>query len=126
CRSARLGLRHLDFLPPAHHSDRTFWAITDQDVAIAQRVICDFKCQMPSVPPRALLVHDDSLLRVCPSGGTLCNDIIGVADIADGHTNRRSRPAIFTCEDRYLPPSTYQRSNMYALMSTVITANRAH
>jgi hypothetical protein len=40
---------------------------------------------MPSVPSRALLVYDHSLLRVCPPGGTLCNNIIGVADIACGH-----------------------------------------
>jgi hypothetical protein len=115
------------FPPPAHHSDRHFlhWTITDQDVAIAQRVICDFECQMPSVPSRALLVHDDSLLRVCPPGGTSCNNIIGVADIAGGHNNRPSRPAIFSGEDSYLPPSTYQRSITYALMTNVITANRA-
>jgi hypothetical protein len=75
------------FLPPAHSSDRHFlhWAITDQSVPIAQRVICDFESQMPSVPSRALLVHDHSLLHVCPPGGTLCNNIIGVADIACGH-----------------------------------------
>ena len=39
---------------------------------------------MPSVPSRALLVYDHSLLRVCPPGGTLCNNIIGVTDIACG------------------------------------------
>jgi hypothetical protein len=37
----------------------------------------------------------------------------------------RIPPAILTLEGSYLPPSTYQRSNMYALMTNVITANRA-
>ena len=118
------------FLPPAHSSDRHFlhWTITDQNVPIAQRVIGDFECQMPSVPSRTLLVYNHSLLRVCPSGGTLCNNIIGVADIARGHNQppfaqvrggHDTAPA-----SSYLPPSTYQRSNMYALMTKVIRANR--
>ena len=36
----------------------------------------------------------------------------------------RIQPATLSVEDSYLPPSTYQRSNMYALMTNVIRANR--
>jgi hypothetical protein len=36
----------------------------------------------------------------------------------------RIEPATLSLEDSYLPPSTYQRSNMYALMTNVIRANR--
>ena len=40
---------------------------------------------MPCMPLRALLVYDQSLLRICPPRGTLYNNIIGVTDIACGH-----------------------------------------
>ncbi len=43
---------------------------------------------MPAVPLRALLVYDDSLLGVCPLGGTSCNNVIGVTDIACRHHHR--------------------------------------
>ena len=44
---------------------------------------------MPSVTLNALLVDDQSLLRVCPPGRTLGNNIIGVTDIACGHNSKR-------------------------------------
>ena len=44
---------------------------------------------MPSVTLNALLVDDQSLLRVCPPGRTLGNNIIGVTDIACGHNSNR-------------------------------------
>jgi hypothetical protein len=40
---------------------------------------------MPSVPLRALLMYNQSLLRVCPPGRTLGNNIIGLTNIACGH-----------------------------------------
>jgi hypothetical protein len=40
------------------------------------------------MPLRALLVYYQSLLRVCASGRTLCNNIIAVTDIACGHDKR--------------------------------------
>jgi len=40
---------------------------------------------MPSVPFHALLMYDQSLLRVYPQGRTLGNHIIGLTNIACGH-----------------------------------------
>ena len=40
-----------------------------------------------------------------------------------GNTNQ-DLLAILSLEGSYLPPSTYQRSNMYTLMTNVITTNR--
>ena len=66
-----------------------FWTVTDQDVSATQWVRCIFESQMPSVTLKALLVYDQSLLRVCPPGRTLGHNIIGVTDIACGHDSKR-------------------------------------
>ena len=71
------------YLSPSDAS--VFWTVTDQDVSGTQWVSCIIESQMPSVPLRALLVYDQSPLRVCAAGRTLCNNIIGVTDIACGH-----------------------------------------
>ena len=67
----------------------THCTVTDQDVSATQWVRCILESQMPSVTLNALLVYDQSLLRVCPPGRTLGHNIIGVTDIACGHISKR-------------------------------------
>ena len=64
--------------------------ITAQNVPMAQRVIGSGDGQMPCVPLGALVVYEEALLRICPARETLCNNIIGVTDIAGRHNRRPS------------------------------------